>query len=176
LVYGVRKTYRLDSLENIRFFSSYIDPKETIPLETEVLHIETNANKGTPKITKDIILYTQIYNMDTLKAGLNMVKNLKSAGVDGVVKSNFKDKDLITLQKDLKTQKYKPKANKRVAIPKPDNNGVRYLGIASTRDKVVQGVLKLLLVPILDPLFSDYSFGFRPKKGAHDALSRIRNG
>lgn len=176
LVYGVRKTYRLDSLTNIRTFSSYIDLKETIPLETEVLKIETNANRGTPKITKDMILYTQIYNTDTLKAGLNMVKNLKSAGVDGITKSNFTDKDLITLQKDLKTQKYKPKANKRVAILKPDGNGIRYLGIASTRDKVVQGVLHLLLVPILEYLFSNNSYGFRPKRGAHDALSRIRNG
>jgi retron-type reverse transcriptase len=176
LVYGVRKTYRLDSLTNIRNFSSYIEPKETIPLETEVLKIETTANKGTPKITKNMILYTQIYNTDALKAGLNSVKNLKSTGVDGLVKSNFTDKDLITLQKDLRTQKYKPKANKRVGIRKPDNNGVRYLGIASTRDKVVQGTLCLLLVPILDPLFSDYSFGFRPKKGVHDVLSRIRNG
>lgn len=175
LVYGVRKTYRLDSLTNIRNFSSYTEPKETIPLETEVLKIETTANKGTPKITKNMILYTQIYNTDALKAGLNSVKNLKSTGVDGLVKSNFTDKDLITLQKDLRTQKYKPKANKRVAIPKPDKNGVRYLGIASTRDKVVQGTLRLLLVPILDPLFSDYSFGFRPKKGVHDVLSRIRN-
>lgn len=176
LVYGVRKTYRLDPLRNTRCFSSCINSKETIPLETEVLNIETTANEGNPITIKNKILYEQVYSMDTLKAGLNMVKNRKSAGVDGIVKSNFSDKDLITLQKDLKTQKYKSKANKKVAIPKPDNNGVRYLGIASTRDKVVQGALHLLLVPILDPLFSDYSWGFRPKKGTHDALSRIRNG
>jgi len=48
--------------------------------------------------------------------------------------------------------------------------GVRYLGVATARDKVVQASIKILLEKIVEPQFSNYSFGFRLNKGCHDAL------
>jgi len=176
MAYGVRKTYRLNSFDNIRLFSSNIEHKETTPLETEVTNIEITAKQRLPKTSKEIILYSKVYSMESLTAGLKKVKNFKSTGVDGINKINFTEKDLTKLHKDLKTQRYKPKANKRVAIPKPNNKGIRYLGIATTRDKIVQASIHLILEPILEQTFSEFSFGFRPKRGAHDVLSKIRNG
>jgi group II intron reverse transcriptase/maturase len=125
------------------------------------------------EITK--INYAEIYDLDNLKEGLKLVKNKKSAGVDGVMKSDISEEKLIKLQKDLKTQKYKPKPSRRVGIPKPDGT-LRYLGIASSIDKVVQAVLVNKLTSLVEPLFSDNSYGFRPKRGCHDALYKVRHG
>lgn len=125
------------------------------------------------EITK--INYAEIYNLDNLKEGLKLVKNKKSVGVDGVTKAEISEEKLIKLQKDLKKQKYKPKPSRRVCIPKPDGTQ-RYLGIASSIDKVVQAVLVNKLTPLVEPLFSDSSYGYRPKRGCHDALHKVRHG
>ena len=82
------------------------------------------------------INHAEIYDLNNLKEGLKLVKNKKSAGVDGVAKSDISEKKLIKLQKDLKTQKYTPKPSRRVGISKPDGT-LQYLGIASSIDKVV---------------------------------------
>jgi len=121
------------------------------------------------------INYAEIYDLDNLKEGLKLVKNKKSAGVDGVMKADISEEKLIKLQKDLRTQKYRPKPSRRVAITKPDGTQ-RYLGIASSIDKVVQAVLVNKLTLLLEPLFSDDSFGFRPERGCHDALHKVRHG
>jgi RNA-directed DNA polymerase len=113
--------------------------------------------------------------MENLTSGYEKLKNSVSAGVDEVQKFNFKPTDFEKLQKALKLQKYKPKPNRRVEIPKL-NGGTRYLGIASTRDKIVQATVKNLLEPIVDPNFSKYSYGFRPGIGCHNALFKIRRG
>jgi group II intron reverse transcriptase/maturase len=108
-----------------------------------------------------------------LKQGLSKLKKNKSSGVDGLTKADITLERLKKLQKDLKMQKYQPKPSKRVPIPKP-NGGTRYLGIASSIDKVVQATILELLIPIADPIFYDSSFGFRPNKGCHDALRHIK--
>lgn len=125
------------------------------------------------EITK--IDYAEIYNLDNLKEGLKFVKNKKSVGVDGVTKSDISEEKLVKLQKDLKKQKFKPKPSRRVAISKQDGTQ-RYLGIASSIDKVVQAVLVSKLTPVVEPLFSDNSYGFRPKRGCHNALYKVRHG
>lgn len=137
--------------------------------------IEPNGNEGRSSTTGDKVLYTEVQNIDNLKSGYKKLKNGVSAGVDGIQKSNFKETDFNKLHSDLRQQKYKPKANKRVGIPKADG-GTRYLGIASTRDKIVQATIKNLLEPILEPTFSNYSYGFRPGIGCHQALFQIRHG
>ncbi len=80
---------------------------------------------------------------------------------------------LRKLYNDLATQKYKPKPSKRIAIPKP-KGGIRYLGVASIIDKIVQGAILNFLEPLVDGTFSPSSFGFRPGKGCHDALHAIK--
>ena len=65
-----------------------------------------------------------------------------------------------------------PMRLRKVAIPK-DGGGSRGLSIPTIRDRVVQGALKLILEPIFDADFQPGSFGYRPKKSAHDAIQRV---
>jgi retron-type reverse transcriptase len=72
--------------------------------------------------------------------------NDPSPGIDGQTKANWKESSFLKLEKDLRSQKYQPKPAKRIYIEKP-NNGKRPISIASTRDKVVQMVVKDALEP-----------------------------
>lgn len=71
----------------------------------------------------------------------------------------------------LRSGKYKPKAVRRVEIPKPDG-GKRKLGVPTVIDRMIQQAIVQVLQPIYEPLFSENSYGFRPKRGAHQAISK----
>lgn len=134
---------------------------------------ETKSNNSSTHITVNKISYSEICDIEMLKKGLSRIKGNKSPGVDGLTKADITIERLKKLQKDLKMQKYQPKPNKRAPIPKSDG-GTRYLGIASSIDKVVQATILELLTPIVEPIFYDNSFGFRPNRGCHDALKHIK--
>lgn len=70
--------------------------------------------------------------------------------------------------------KYKPKPVKRVEIPKKEKGKVRQLGIPTVVDRMVQQAMVQVLTEVFEPKFSDNSFGFRPNRGAHDALLQIK--
>lgn len=69
---------------------------------------------------------------------------------------------------------YKPSAVRGVQIPKPGGKGMRQLGIPTVVDRLVQQAMLQVLEPILEPVFSESSYGFRPGRGAHDALAKAR--
>jgi RNA-directed DNA polymerase len=77
------------------------------------------------------------------------------------------------LQAALQDGSYRPQPVRGVLIPKPDG-GERQLGIPTVVDRVVQQALLQVLDPLLDPTFSDSSYGFRPGRGAHDALAQAQ--
>ncbi len=79
------------------------------------------------------------------------------------------------LQMELAEQRYRPRPVKRVHIPKPGRSETRPLGIPSVKDRVVQTAAKIVLEPIFEADFRDCSFGFRPKRSAHDALDVIKS-
>jgi RNA-directed DNA polymerase len=100
-----------------------------------------------------------------------------AAGVDGQTSQDYAkqlDDNLKSLIGRLKSGQYKAPPVRRVYIPKPDGTQ-RPLGVASFEDKVAQRAITMLLEPIYEQIFKNYSFGFRPGKSAHQALEYLRN-
>jgi RNA-directed DNA polymerase len=79
---------------------------------------------------------------------------------------------LAQLRDELVARTYRPQRNRRVEIPKGAGK-VRVFGIPGIRDRVVQGALKLILEPIFEAGFHDGSYGYRPKRKAHEAVARV---
>lgn len=124
-------------------------------------------------------LFEKLCDPANLFAGFVAVKkNGGSPGVDEVTIEEFKsriDEELTQLQKELESWSYKPSPVRRVEIPKPGKGaGVRLLGVPCVRDRVVHATLKLLLEPILDPTFSDNSYGFRPGYSPQKAVEAAK--
>jgi RNA-directed DNA polymerase len=97
--------------------------------------------------------------------------------VDGVTIARFKanlDSELEALAEDLATSRYRCRPLRRIFIPKPDGER-RPLGVACIRDRVVQTACLMLLEPIFESTFSHASFGFRPRRNAHQALAMARS-
>ena len=125
-------------------------------------------------------LYDKIWRADILMFAYRLVRaNQGSPGVDGI---NFEhieqeigiDKFLSELATDLKNKTYQPSAVRRVMIPKADGS-LRPLGIPTIRDRVAQMATKLIIEPIFEADFCSNSYGFRPRKSAHDAVDDIAN-
>jgi group II intron reverse transcriptase/maturase len=120
------------------------------------------------------INYEKIISIAQLTLALKKTKSNSSPGLDGETKKNFTEEKIKNLHNELKSQKYQPKPVKRIVIQKPNGAGVRPLGIASQRDKIVQAAILIELEPTLEKVFSEHSFGFRPKRNCHDALHRVK--
>ena len=80
----------------------------------------------------------------------------------------------LELLRQIKDGKYKPSPVRRVEIPKEEKGKVRKLGIPTVVDRMIQQAIAQVLTPIYEPQFSESSFGFRPKRGAHDALKQCQ--
>jgi len=123
-------------------------------------------------------LYDKVWREDILMFAYRLVRaNKGSPGVDG---RNFEDIEqkigldtfLLELAQDLKNKTYRADPVRRVMIPKADGS-MRPLGIPTIRDRVVQMAVKLVIEPIFEADFCPNSYGFRPKKSAHDAVDEI---
>ena len=106
-------------------------------------------------------------------------KGARTAGVDGETARYIEavrgvEGFLTELREDLKTRAFRPLPVRRRAIPKAGGK-VRYLGIATIRDRVVQASLKLVLEPIFEADFLPCSYGFRPNRRAHDAVAEVHH-
>jgi RNA-directed DNA polymerase len=122
-------------------------------------------------------LYVHICKTETLHAAYAMAKNNDGApGVDGVtfaaIERQGVEAFLGQIRDELVRHTYVPLPARRQEIPK-DGGKVRVLSIPSIRDRVVQGALKLILEPIFEADFQPGSFGYRPKRTAHEAIDRV---
>jgi RNA-directed DNA polymerase len=110
-------------------------------------------------------------------AYLQVKRNKGAGGVDKMEVESLKDY-LVEHKEELLTSilrgKYRPNPVRRVAIPK-DNGQKRQLGIPTVVDRVIQQAIAQVLLPLYEPQFSDHSYGFRPKRNAHQALKKCRD-
>lgn len=133
--------------------------------------------------TQTTRLLEQITSFSNLEKSYKQVKkNAGGAGVDGMSVKEFGEwfaNNWQALQRELQQETYRPQAVRGIQIPKP-KGGFRQLGIPTVKDRVIQQAISQVLQPIFDPKFSPHSFGFRPKRNAHQALQRasqiIRSG
>jgi RNA-directed DNA polymerase len=122
-------------------------------------------------------LIDKVYSLANLRAAFGRVKaNRGSAGVDRQTIKDYEadlENNLAFLADSLRTNSFRPKAIRRVWIPKPGKKEKRPLGIPAIRDRVVQTALRNVLEPIFERDFAENSYGFRPKRGCKDALRRV---
>jgi len=114
-------------------------------------------------------------NVDALKEEHRKQERNKACGVDGITKDEYGeelDANLADLIKRMKAFSYKPLPVRRTYIPKV-TGGIRPLGIPSYEDKLVQGAMAGILTEIYEERFFDNSFGYRPKRSAHDAIRYV---
>ena len=124
------------------------------------------------------VLYDKVFLPYVLEESWKRVKaNGGSAGVDGQtieqIESIGKEEFLRNLSEELRQQTYQASAVKRVRIPK-SNGGERPLGIPTVKDKVAQMACMIVIEPIFEADFEEHSYGYRPKRSAHDAITKIK--
>ena len=134
--------------------------------------LQDNEKKGSRQaMSEDII--TKILDRNNLNEAFKNVKANKGAsGIDDLsieetaeyIKEN---KDTIVWQ--LYHRKYQPQPVRRVEIPKP-NGGIRKLGIPIVLDRIIQQAMVQVMSPMFEPYFSEYSYGFRPKRSCQQAI------
>jgi RNA-directed DNA polymerase len=140
-----RKLYiKAKQEEDFRFYSLY--DKLTVPYVLWEAYRQSRANGGAPGVDG------KTYGM------------IEKEGVEGFLQG---------IEKELKAGTYRPGMVKRVYIPKA-NGKMRPLGIPTIKDRVVQTACKLVIEPIFEADFQEESYGYRPQRGAQDAIGKIR--
>src|SRR6266576_7037419 len=124
------------------------------------------------------VLYDKIYREDILRHAYAVARaNAGAPGVDGVsfaqIEASGLEAWLAGLREELVSKTYRPDPVRRVMIPKPNGGGERALGIPTIRDRVIQTAAKLVLEPIFEADFEDNAYGYRPARGAVDAVKDV---
>src|SRR5215510_1127790 len=137
--------------------------------------VATNGSESPARTNR---LMEEICERENLKAALQQVKGNKgSAGVHGITVHQLPDylkQHWPAIREQLLNGIYEPKPVRRVEIPKPDGGGVRKLGIPTVLDRFVQQAVMQVLQRQWDPTFSHHSYGFRPRRSAHQAVSQAQ--
>lgn len=135
--------------------------------------------KGEPAF-RFYLLYDKVWRADILEHAYRLCREKGgAAGVDGVTFDGIEASEaglegwLRTLAAELREERYQPQAVRRVMIPKPDG-GERPLGIPTIRDRVVQRAAKLVVEPIFEADFEPNAYGYRPRRGALDAVQEVQ--
>jgi RNA-directed DNA polymerase len=121
-------------------------------------------------------LYVHVCKPSTLEEAYQMVKrNNGASGIDGMTFDDIEQTGvqnfLQNIQEELINGSYQPVRNRIKEIPKA-NGKTRKLGIPTIKDRVVQGAVKLIIEPVFEADFQDGSYGYRPKRTAHQAIER----
>ena len=124
------------------------------------------------------VLYDKICREDILQHAYRLAcANAGAPGVDEVIFAQIEERGLEAwlagLREELVSKTYRPDPVRRVMIPKPNGEGERALGIPTIRDRVIQTAAKLVLEPIFEADFEDNAYGYRPARGAVDAVKDV---
>src|SRR3954471_12089081 len=123
-------------------------------------------------------LYVHVCKRETLHEAYERARSNNGApGIDGVtfetIEESGAESFLGQIREELISNTYRPMPARKKEIPKDGGKKVRILSIPAIRDRVVQGALKLILEPIFEADFQPGSYGYRPKRTAHEAVARV---
>lgn len=137
--------------------------------------LQDNEKKGSRQAMKEDII-TKILDRNNLNEAFKNVKaNKGTSGIDDLSieeTAEYIKENKATIVWQLYNRKYQPQPVRRVEIPKP-SGGTRKLGIPIVLDRVIQQAMVQVLSPMFEPYFSEYSYGFRPKRSCQQAIIKV---
>lgn len=144
-------------------------------IQQRIYHAESNGQRRKVRELQRMISRSQSALLLAIRRVTQLNKGKRTAGVDGYRTLTNEDRvELYNKLKDYNVKLHEPLPAKRTYIEK-DNNKLRPLGIPTFTDRVYQHIAKLALEPQWEYKFEGSSYGFRPKRGAHDAIANIFN-
>ena len=141
----------------------------------EKMETQASGTRYSPELRVRNVMH--LVNEESLMSEHRRQPSRKAAGIDGIGKAEYDlnaEENIAELVRKMRTFRYKPLPVRRTYIPKA-NGKMRPLGIPSYEDKLVQGVMADILNDIYEPRFLNCSHGFRPGRGAHDAVRVINH-
>jgi group II intron reverse transcriptase/maturase len=153
-----------------------VEPESTQGAHSTEVPKTANGDSANGSNPERNLLETILSVDNMFEAQERVIANRGSAGIDGMPVGELNEyliKHYRELCESIRGGWYKPKPVKRVEIPKPDG-GKRLLGVPTVIDRMVQQAMVQVLQPIFEQTFSDNSFGFRPKRNAHQAIQRSK--
>src|ERR1700745_1451752 len=147
------------------------------PEKIRILQRKLYRKAKTEPAFRFYLLYDKIYREDIFRHAYAVARaNAGAPGTDGMtfaaIEASGLESWLAGLREELISKRYRPDPVRRVMVTKPDG-GERPLGIPPTRDRVVQTAAKLVLEPIFEADFEDSAYGYRPARGAVDAVKEV---
>ena len=145
--------------------------------DDDTISDEAGCPRNETHDTGSALLEAMLTGENLQQAWKRVKANKGAAGVDGLdIKQTARQlmNSWHEIRQQLLQGTYRPSPVRRMTIPKP-NGGERELGIPTVTDRLIQQALLQVLQPILDPTFSEYSYGFRPGRSAHDAVRMARS-
>jgi RNA-directed DNA polymerase len=168
--------------------SKRTDEAEALAREAEAQGAERNsstrrggaeahaATSGQTKSEDHSLMERVVERSNLWLAYQRVIQNKGAAGVDGLTVAELRDWLKVhwpSVKQALLEGRYLPQPVRRVDIPKP-SGGIRTLGVPTVVDRLIQQALHQVLQPLFEPTFSDGSYGFRPKRTAHQAVRRAQ--
>lgn len=143
-------------------------------MATDLTRIGSKA-RACPKLVFTS-LYHHVTDIDNLRACFLSLDGRKAVGVDGVTQAAYAEnieENLCDLSDRLARMAYRPLPKRRTYVPKPGSDKMRPLAISALEDKIVEEALKRILEPLWEPLFRDFSYGYRPNRNARQCVDQL---